>query len=616
MEKLHKPIVVLKVGTSSLVDVVSQKPKVSSMARLAEATANLMTAGFHVIIVSSGAVGLGCARVGLKEKPSYLAGKQAAAAIGQVRLMALWDALLETQKLPCAQALLSADVFGDRTQYLNARNTLVELLRMGVVPVINENDTVAVQELRVGDNDTLSALVAAMVSAEWLFLFTDVDSLFDANPRDDATAAPIRVVPPEAIADLRRQMVAGAPKLRLPVPAAERAAAAAAAAAAACGSAVVPLSISVASASAASSVVRFAEAAAAPPAASAVDSADEAYGSGAASSSASAVVAVDVAVGAAVPAPPRKSSSSGGLAAAGAASGSSSAAGASGGAGAAASGSGKQGHAQAAPAQGQAGSAFGTGGMATKLKAGQLASAAGVTTVITQTSRVEEVVAALSSLCPSTFPAAGAAGAVLAGGAAAAGGLSPMPSVVLATPSPAPGTPAAASPAASPAASSERRLLFARLGFGSTLLPSAHPVSGRKRWILGLAPAGRIIIDAGAVAAVVRARKSLFPAGVVRVEGDFDASEAVAICNEAGVEVARALTNYGADDIRKIRGKRSKDVSEALGYPGAEAVADRDNIVRVMEAAGAASPPASAATAGGTAVGPAAAGWAEAAAEL
>lgn len=126
MEKLHKSIVVLKVGTSSLVDVVSQKPKVSSMARLAEATANLISAGFHVIIVSSGAVGLGCARVGLKEKPSYLAGKQAAAAIGQVRLMALWDALLETQKLPCAQALLSADVFGDRTQYLNARNTLVE----------------------------------------------------------------------------------------------------------------------------------------------------------------------------------------------------------------------------------------------------------------------------------------------------------------------------------------------------------------------------------------------------------------------------------------------------------------------------------------------------------
>lgn len=627
MEKLHKPIVVLKVGTSSLVDVVSQKPKVSSMARLAEATANLISAGFHVIIVSSGAVGLGCARVGLKEKPSYLAGKQAAAAIGQVRLMALWDALLETQKLPCAQALLSADVFGDRTQYLNARNTLVELLRMGVVPVINENDTVAVQELRVGDNDTLSALVAAMVSAEWLFLFTDVDSLFDANPRDDATAAPIRVVPPEAIGDLRRQMVAGAPKLRLPVPAAERAAAAAAAAAASFGGAAVPLSIAVAPSTAvstAASVVRFADALVLAP-----GLADEAYGSASAAASsaapaadahasaaAAAAVVVDVAVGAAVPPPPRKSSSSGGLAAlaAGGAGSSSAGGGASGGAGAAASSGGKK-------EQGQAGSAFGTGGMATKLKAGQLASAAGVTTVITLTSRVEEVVAALSSLCPSTFaagsgtPAAAGVAASPAPAAAAGGMLSPLPAVVPATPSPAPSpaaAPASASAAAVAAAAHERRLVFARLGFGSTLLPSAHPVSGRKRWILGLAPAGRIIIDAGAVAAVVRARKSLFPAGVVRVEGEFDASEAVAICSEAGVEVARALTNYGADDIRKIRGRRSKDVSEALGYPGAEAVADRDNIVRVLEAAGAASPLASL-------TGPAAAAAAaaaEAAAEL
>ncbi|KXZ50921.1 hypothetical protein GPECTOR_14g168 [Gonium pectorale] len=146
----------------------------SNLARLCEAIRDLKAEGHHVILITSGAVGVGRQHLALGTGSEPIK-KRAAAAVGQT----------------CAQVLLTLDNLANRSQYLNARNTFTELLAYGVIPVVNENDTVAVQELRFGDNDTLSAQVAALVQADWLFLLTDVDCLYTANPKDNPTATPI-----------------------------------------------------------------------------------------------------------------------------------------------------------------------------------------------------------------------------------------------------------------------------------------------------------------------------------------------------------------------------------------------------------------------------------------
>ncbi|KAL8951090.1 MAG: hypothetical protein Q9222_002930 [Ikaeria aurantiellina] len=131
---------------------------------------------------------------------NYLQRPQALAAVGQCRLMTLYDSLFEHLRQPIAQVLLTRNDIADRTQYQNAQNTFAELLNIGVVPIVNENDTLAVSEIRFGDNDTLSAITAAMVQADYLFLMTDVDCLYDKNPRTNLDAQPIDVV--EDIASL------------------------------------------------------------------------------------------------------------------------------------------------------------------------------------------------------------------------------------------------------------------------------------------------------------------------------------------------------------------------------------------------------------------------------
>lgn len=502
-----RPTVVLKIGTSSLVDTRKGIAHVSTLARIAEVSTRLVTSGFHVILVSSGAVGLGCGRMGLKTRPTSVAGKQAAAAVGQVQLMSLYDNVFSVLGMTCAQVLLTYDSFGDRTQYLNARNTFNELLRLGVIPVVNENDTIATQEIRVGDNDTLSALVAAMVGAQWLMLLTDVEALYDANPRDVPSAAPIRVVPTQFIHSLRKQMSVGVPKL-VAGPYQEQPPSAAAAAAASAG-----------------------------------------------------------------------------------------------GAGGAADGAG-----------GGAGSQWGTGGMATKLKAAQLATAAGVSVLITCTANIERMEGVLSAALPTAGASLGGArrsrssSPVRAAGGSAAQGAAKSPGraggQVAAVPDAAAGVDGsapAALPAVHPPSSSSPPTLFVECGMGTTFLPAPKPVTGRKRWILSLAPQGTLVLDAGAVAAVRDQRKSLFPAGVKSVTGDFDGQDAVVLASEDGVEVARALVNYSAAECRRLQGKRSKEIAEVLGFLGAEALADRDNIVILGDgkkgAPAAAAPGAAAATA-------------------
>ncbi len=185
---------VVKIGTSSLTRPTSGGLALSTIASLVETLSYLRHQGYRVVLVSSGAVGVGCARLGLSDRPRTIALKQAVAAVGQGRLIRVYDDLFTALQQPIAQVLLTRGDLVQRTSYLNVERTFQELLNLGVIPIVNENDTVAVDELRFGDNDTLSALVASLVGADWLFLLTDVDRLYSADPRLDPNAQPISVV--------------------------------------------------------------------------------------------------------------------------------------------------------------------------------------------------------------------------------------------------------------------------------------------------------------------------------------------------------------------------------------------------------------------------------------
>ncbi len=144
--------------------------------------------GRQVVLVSSGAVAEGVSRLGLKSRPKEMHLQQAAAAVGQMGLVQVYESFFQSNKVQTAQILLSHEDLSDRTRYLNARTTLTTLLSMGVIPVINENDTVATAELCFGDNDTLAALVANLVNAEAMIVLTDQDGVFDEDPRVNAAS--------------------------------------------------------------------------------------------------------------------------------------------------------------------------------------------------------------------------------------------------------------------------------------------------------------------------------------------------------------------------------------------------------------------------------------------
>jgi glutamate 5-kinase len=189
-------VIVIKVGTSSLLKAADGCLHLSQLCALCETVSQLSRAGHRVVLVSSGAVGAGMIKMGITPGPvkPTLAKKQALAAIGQPHLMRYYEDIFNTLGVKCAQVLLTLENLSNRTQYGKAKNTFDELFEMGVVPVVNENDTVAVEELKFGDNDTLSAKVAALVEAKYLFLLTDVDGLYTANPASDPNAKKIDVV--------------------------------------------------------------------------------------------------------------------------------------------------------------------------------------------------------------------------------------------------------------------------------------------------------------------------------------------------------------------------------------------------------------------------------------
>ncbi|MEA5581751.1 glutamate 5-kinase [Nodularia harveyana UHCC-0300] len=363
--------IVVKIGTSSLTQPETSQLALSTIATLAETLCNLRQQGHRVILVSSGAVGVGCARLGLKERPNAIALKQAVAAVGQGRLMRIYDDLFSTLDQPIAQVLLTRSDLVERSRYLNAYNTFHELLALGVIPVVNENDTVVVDELNFGDNDTLSALVASLVEADWLFILTDVDKLYSADPRSVPDAQPISLV-----ANLQE---------------------------------LTELQVKT----------------------------------------------------------------------------------------------------------GSKGSQWGTGGMATKISAARIAVAAGVRTVITQ----------------GRFPRN-------------------IEKIIQGEP------------------------------LGTHFQPQPEPTSARKRWIAyGLVPTGKLYLDTGAIAAISEAGKSLLPAGIKSVIGEFEAQEAVQLCDNQGTEIARGLVNYSSEELQKIRGCHSREIFTILGYVSAETVVHRDNLV-------------------------------------
>ncbi|WNZ44319.1 glutamate 5-kinase [Leptolyngbya boryana CZ1] len=186
--------IVVKIGTSSLTTPDSGMLALSTIASLVEVLSQLRAQGNQVVLVSSGAVGVGCARLGLIERPKSMAKKQAVAAVGQGRLMRIYDDFFTALQQPIAQVLLTRGDLIQRNRYINVLHTFQELLKLDVIPIVNENDTVSVDELKFGDNDTLSALVASVVDADWLFLLTDVDRLYSADPRSNPNAQPITIV--------------------------------------------------------------------------------------------------------------------------------------------------------------------------------------------------------------------------------------------------------------------------------------------------------------------------------------------------------------------------------------------------------------------------------------
>lgn len=195
MNKFQSRRIVVKVGTSTLT-YENGKANLRRMEKLCKVLSDLHNSGKQIILVSSGAIGVGMGKLNLKERPSETKGKQAVAAVGQCELMFLYDKLFGEYNNFVAQILLTRDIVINEHSKQNVVNTFQTLLEMGIIPIVNENDTVAIDELvgkNFGDNDNLSAIVADLVGADLLIILTDIDGLYDKDPRknDDAVKIPI-----------------------------------------------------------------------------------------------------------------------------------------------------------------------------------------------------------------------------------------------------------------------------------------------------------------------------------------------------------------------------------------------------------------------------------------
>ena len=183
--------IVVKVGTSTLTHATGRM-NIRHVETLCKVLSDVRNAGHEIVLVSSGAIGMGVGKLNLRERPADMPTKQAAAAVGQCELMYVYDQLFATYNYTTAQILLTGEDLRDPERHQNFSNTLYRLLELGTLPVINENDTVSTAEIGVGDNDTLGALVAVSVEADLLIVLTDIEGLYTADPRHDASA---RLIP-------------------------------------------------------------------------------------------------------------------------------------------------------------------------------------------------------------------------------------------------------------------------------------------------------------------------------------------------------------------------------------------------------------------------------------
>ena len=466
-----------------------------------------------------------------KRPKNNLPRNQALAAIGQCRLMSLWDNLFTHMRQPVAQILLTRNDIADRTQYLNAQNTFFELLGMGVIPIVNENDTIAVTEIKFGDNDTLSAITAGMVQADYLFLMTDVDCLYDQNPRTSPDARAIEVV--EDISALEAD----------------------------------------------------------------VSSAGSALGTGGMSTK---IVAARLATSAGVTTVITRSSLPGNIASIV-----------------------KYAEAEKAVRTSAAGSPSNTPTTGTAMAIGTEYRSTEPSTNHAGTSSIDPsdsdiprpqrpLLAARNSYKALDSPSALAYN--VATPSAFASFPSPFPSSAPTNSSTSIPTPTSNLTPTSTPVPSTGTVQFAP-PLHTRFLPASHAIRDRYFWLLhGIAPHGIVYIDPGAHKALLD-KAGLLPAGIVDVEGSFAQQEAVRIVVvpkrvssaypqtpitpdadavlagvpipqppsstselDTGKEVGRALVNYSSNEIGRIKGLRSTEISGVLGYAESEYVALRENI--------------------------------------
>ncbi len=364
--------IVIKIGSNILAHDV-EGLDIKRIASISREISDVQDKGYDVVVVSSGAIAAGMRKLGLTTKPKDIKHKQAAAAVGQSSLMWAYERSFAKCGKKVAQVLLTRDDFADRKRYINSKNTLLTLLSYRILPIINENDTVSTEEIKFGDNDHLASLVASLVEAERLIILSDVDGLYDTDPKADARAALIDCV--DAIT----------PEIE------ERA--------------------------------------------------------------------------------------------------------------------------------GGSGSVVGTGGMYSKVLAAKRAVTHGITVNI------------ISGKKEGTLTD-----------------------------------------------------LMEGKRVGTLFRPKEEKLSSKKGWIAyGSRAKGSIVLDDGAVKALVESGKSLLPSGIVSIEGEFDIGDAVYCVDIRGNRVAKGLTNYSSSEIRKIRGTKTSRIEEILGYKYSDEAIHRDNLVILRE---------------------------------
>lgn len=188
--------IVVKVGTSTLT-YENGKPNIGRIDRLCRVLSDISNSGCEVVLVTSGAIGVGVGRLGLEQRPNEIPARQACAAVGQCELMYMYDKFFGEYGKNTAQVLITSDVIDNESRRVNVTACMEQLLKMGVIPVVNENDAVSVDELtghNIGDNDNLSSIVAVLINADKLIMLTDRDGLFNTDPREDPDAVRIPVI--------------------------------------------------------------------------------------------------------------------------------------------------------------------------------------------------------------------------------------------------------------------------------------------------------------------------------------------------------------------------------------------------------------------------------------